>query len=81
MRTTLTIDEDLARQIDRLRREKDLSLRAVVNEALRKGLREMSAPKKSGTPFRTRTFDAKPLLANFDDIAEVLAIAEGDDFK
>lgn len=82
MRTTLTIDDDVAVQIERLRRKRDASLKNLVNEALRRGLRDMSAPTKKRKPFRTQTFHAgKPLLDNVDNIAEVLAILEGEAYK
>ncbi len=80
MRTTLTIDEDVAAQLRRLRRTRDLSLKELINEALRRGLREMAAPKKR-KPFRTRTFDMGALLVNIDNVAEAIAYAEGEGFK
>ena len=39
MRTTLTIDDDLAGQIEERRRREGLSLKQVVNALLREGLR------------------------------------------
>lgn len=82
MRTTLTIDDDVAAQLERLRRSRDSSLRDIVNDALRRGLREMGARPKKREPFRTRPIDGvKPLLDNFDNIAEALAYAEGEAFK
>ena len=38
MRTTLTIDDDLAKGIDRLRQQRGVGLRQVINDLLRKGL-------------------------------------------
>jgi ribbon-helix-helix CopG family protein len=35
MRTTLTIDDDVAAQLERLRRERDVTLKDIINEALR----------------------------------------------
>jgi hypothetical protein len=82
MRTTLTIDDDVAVQLERLRRRGDASLKDLINEALRRGLRDMNAPSKPRAPFRTQTFDAgPPLLNNLDNIAEVLAIIEGEAYK
>lgn len=82
MRTTLTIDDDVAVELRKLRRKGDLSLKAVVNDVLRRGLRRSEGRPKQRKPFRTRTFDVgKPLLTNFDNIAEVLARLEGDAFK
>ena len=82
MRTTLTIDKDVAAQLERLRRSRDVSLKDLINEALRRGLREMTARPKKSKPFRTKTFDVgQPLLDNVDNVAEVLAIIEGDAYK
>lgn len=82
MRTTLTIDDDVAASLERLRRSRDASLRALINEALRRGLKEMSRRPKPRTPFRTRSVDpGQPLLTNIDNIAEVLAVVEGETFK
>jgi hypothetical protein len=81
MRTTLTIDDDVAARIERLRRRSDISLRDLVNEALRRGLREMTAPPRKRRPFRTRTFNTGRCLINIDNVAEALAYAEGEWFK
>jgi hypothetical protein len=74
MRTTLTIDADIAVQLERLRKERNASLKSLVNEALRQGLKQLvSEPARK--PFRTRTFDAgPPLIDNIDNIAEVRVI-------
>jgi len=81
MRTTLTIDEDVAVQLERLRRSRDVSLKDLVNEALRRGLREMGTRPTKRKPFRTRTFNVGKALINIDNVAEALAYAEGEDFK
>jgi hypothetical protein len=82
MRTTLTIDDDVTAQLKRLCRSRDVSLKELINDALRRGLKEMSAPPEKRKPFRTQTIrGVKPLLDNVDNITEVLAYAEGEDFK
>jgi hypothetical protein len=82
MRTTLTIDDDLAVQLERLRRERDASLKEIVNEALRRGLRELKSPAKKRKPFRTKPFAGMiPLVPSIDNIAETIALAEGEAFK
>ena len=79
MRTTLTLDDDVAVQIERLRQAQDLGLKEIVNEALRRGLREMAAPAKRREPFRTMVHDGgKPLIDNIDNVEEILDIIEGD---
>jgi Ribbon-helix-helix protein, copG family len=82
MRTTLTIDDDVAALLERLRRNRDLSLRELVNDALRRGLREMAAKPRKREPFRTRSVDLGALrIASIDNVAEALAVAEGEAFR
>jgi hypothetical protein len=81
MRTTLTIDDDVAVQLERLRRSRDVSLKDLVNEALRRGLRDMGSRPKKGKPFRTQTFNMGRCLVNIDNVAEAIAHAEGEWFK
>ena len=82
MRTTLTIDDDVAALLVRLREERSMGLKELVNDALRRGLVEMLAPTKQRQPFRTRPVDlGRSRLANIDNIAEVLAVAEGENFR
>ncbi len=79
MRTTLTIEDDVAAELERLRRARDARLKDLVNEALRRGLQDMTAPSKKRKPFRTRSFDGGRLLvASIDNIAELLAEVEGE---
>jgi hypothetical protein len=82
MRTTLTIDDDVAATLERLRRDRDASLKDLINEALRRGLHDMGTRQKPRKPFRTKSVDAGALLIpNIDNVAEVLAIVEGEAFK
>jgi hypothetical protein len=78
MRTTLTLDDDVAALLKQtLARRKD-GLRVVVNEALRYGLRRMSGPPERRATYRTPSIDTRRcLIPNVDDVAEVLAVAEG----
>ena len=82
MRTTLTIDDDVAAELERLRRTRDASLKDLVNDALRRGLEDMAAPRKKRKPFRTRSFDCgRVLIDNIDNVWEVLDQIEGDKFR
>ncbi|MEJ0042232.1 MAG: hypothetical protein WDM81_08455 [Rhizomicrobium sp.] len=58
MRTTLTLDEDNARRLTRLRKARDASLKAVVNDVIRRGLDEAEKPPRPREPFRTKAADA-----------------------
>jgi hypothetical protein len=83
MRTTLTIDDDLAVTLERLRTERGLSLKQVVNETLRIGLATMEqGTGRRPQAYLTRAVSlGRPRLANIDDVAEALAVAEGETFR
>ena len=82
MRTTLSIDDDVTVLIATLRRERRLSLKAIVNEGLRQGLRVISGPKPARQPFHTQeTALGRCLLPTIDDVSETLATAEGESFR
>lgn len=82
MRTTLTLDDDVAAKIERLRKTRNQGLKDLVNEALREGLKHLSAPPPKRAPFRTKSVDlGRCLLGNVDNVAEVVAIAEGEHFR
>ena len=83
MRTTLTLEQDVARLLERLTRDRRTSLKAVVNEALRIGLRTLtSGPSDQPEPVRTREADLGACrLPSMDDVQSVLAVAEGERFS
>jgi len=82
MRTTLTLDDDVAAMLERLRKRSGVRAKQIVNDALRRGLAQMASPEPARTPYHTpSTSLGRCLLANLDDIAEVLAVAEGEDFR
>ena len=75
MRTTLTIDDDIAARIEEKRRKDGLSLKQVVNLLLREGLRN-SRQNPGARPYRTKThrldlhpgFDAARLNQLVDEL-------------
>ena len=82
MRTTLTLDDDVAALLKRLRRARGGGFKDLVNKALREGLKHMSSPPKKRRPFQTRSADlGRCLVGNVDNVAEVLAVAEGESYK
>jgi len=82
MRTTLTIDDDVAAVLSRLRKSREASMKALVNEALRRGLKEMGARAKRKAPLRTRSVSLGRLrIAGIDNVAEALAVSEGEAFR
>jgi Ribbon-helix-helix protein, copG family len=82
MRTTLTLDDDVTVALERLRRARDASLKDIVNDALRRGLKDLNTRPKRREPFQTQRVALGRLrLASIDNISESLAAAEGEAFK
>ena len=90
MRVTITLDDVVVALIRRVREASGRSLDATINDALRLGLtgmlkvdaegrvaqREPAAPTQR---YRTPSVDLGPcLVESLDDVAEVLAGAEGE---
>ncbi len=81
MRTTLTIDDDVAAWLKRKRKERGASLKDLVNETLRRGIHATDAPPKPRKKFETRVFDAGEPLFPVDSIDRALAYGEGENYK
>lgn len=81
MRTTLTLEDDVAALLERARERGSRTLKEVVNEALRRGLREMEEPPLETDPYRTPSTSLGGCrVGSLDDVAEALVVAEGEDF-
>jgi hypothetical protein len=81
VRTTLTIDDDVAALLERLRKTRDASLKDLVNEGLRRGLQMMADHPRRREPFRTRSVSLGQVrIASIDNIGDALAIAEGEHY-
>lgn len=78
MRTTLSLDDDVASRIEQVRQRLQRSLKEVVNEALRHGLVAMEE-RRATIPYRTQPVDlGRCRLPDVDDVAAALAAAEGE---
>ena len=78
----MTIDDDVAATLKRVKKKRKATLKAIVNEALRSGLKEMTSPPKRTRRYRTRVVSlGRCLVGSIDDVSEVLALTEGEDFK
>jgi hypothetical protein len=77
MRTTLTLDEDVAAKLKAEVRRRGLSFKEVVNETLRAGL-ETHRESAQVAPFKVkaRALGRKPGL-DYDNIGELLERLEG----
>lgn len=72
VRTTLTLDDDVALRLDQLRRaDPTRSYKDLVNDALRTGLERLATP--SAAPFRTEGVAVgRCLLPSLDDTGSIL---------
>jgi hypothetical protein len=83
MRTTLTLEDDVASEIERLRAQRGTGLKETINAVLRAGIVALRAPKPRGRArFRTEPASlGTPRLKSLDNVDEVLSFAEGEDYR
>ena len=82
MRTTLTIEDDVAVRLERELKTRKTSFKALINDVLRRGLDEMDRPAEPRTPYVLCTVDlGECLVPNLDSVAEALAHGEGEAFR
>jgi hypothetical protein len=82
MRITVTLEDDVATLIRCLRERRKVSVKTVVNETLRLGLKHLQSPSPPPRRYRTAVVSLSSCLpGNLDDVAEALAIAEGENFR
>jgi hypothetical protein len=83
MRTTLTLDPDVAIRIERMRRARELSFKELVNDAIRLGLDQLDRPPAaSRSRYATTGWDlGRCRLTDLDDVASALAFGEGEHYK
>jgi hypothetical protein len=78
MRTTLTIDDDVAAKLKAEVRRTGKALKAVVNESLRSGLLRRQQ-RKAREPFRVRTRNLGALGpgVSLENIGELVELVDG----
>lgn len=76
MRTTLTLDDDVTKLLNHLHKERGGSYKALVNDALREGLKVLEQPRPKGE-FRTPTVSLGRVLVSLDSVGDALEVAEG----
>ncbi len=84
MRTTLTLEDDVATELDRLHRARREPFKRTVNEVLRAGIAALRSRKQQRPETRFCTESAslgQPRLKSLDDISEVLAYGEGEEHR
>ena len=78
MRTTVTLDSDVAAALQRAARERGVSFKAVLNDAVRRGLSTETVRRASRTPSRDMglrpgfDIDKALTLAAADEDAEIV---------
>jgi hypothetical protein len=75
MRTTVTLDPDTERLLRQRMRERGLSFKQALNEAIRAGL----ASGRPAPPFRTRTARLGTSQVNLDRALQIAADLEDDE--
>ena len=81
MRTTLTLDDDVAARLERLRKERDDSLKAVVNDVMRHGLAALDRGAGTTTEYRLAPRSlGRPRFA-VDSVADAIAVGEGEEHR
>jgi hypothetical protein len=75
VRTTVTLDPDTDAIVRRLMRDRRLSFKAALNEAIRAGVRRDGQGRK----FRTRTFDMGPPALPLDKALRLAAELEDEE--
>ena len=82
MRTTLTIEEDVAVRLDKALETRKTSLKTLINDALRRGLDDMERPAEPITAYVLRPVDlGECRVPSLDSVAEALAHGEGEAFR
>lgn len=82
MRTTLTLDDDVAAQLEQLRGRDNRPFKQLVNDALRLGLARLdTTPAASSGPFTRPVSLGRSRLPNLDDASEAIAWAEGESHR
>lgn len=78
MRTTITLDEDVAARLKSLARRSGQAFRQVVNDTLRRGLAR-TARSAASAPFTVSARDLGCLRpgVNLDNIADLIEQVEG----
>ena len=81
MRTTLTLNDELAKRAKRSASRLGISFKDLINRALEEGLSQLEKSSKT-KPFRTKPIPMglRPGFS-YDNVAELIARSESEDFK
>ena len=79
MRTTVSLDDDVLKAVEQLRREHGMGTSAALNELARRGLAASVAD--AAEPFRQRTSPMGRPRFPVDNTGEALELLEGPDHR
>ncbi len=77
MRTTVTLADDVAAELQRLRRERSVGVSEALNELARAGMARRKKPRKK---FVQRTHSVG-IMIDVTNVAEALELAEGPNYR
>lgn len=79
MRTTITLEKDVAIRLKRLRKIRPF--KDLVNDALRAGLDQIESKPSKPRSYVIKPVKGHPRRTDLDNIAELIAEVEGDSFR
>ena len=79
MRTTITLDKDVAARLDRLRATRPF--KELVNDALRRGLDALEEAGEAAELYVLKAVEGRPRRTDLDNVAEALAGIEEDGYR
>jgi hypothetical protein len=83
VRTTVTLDPDVEAALREVLEREGGRRKELINEAIRRGLAEMQSPtRRRPSRYRTPPYDpGPPAVRGVHSIHDLLAFAEGEDFR
>jgi hypothetical protein len=78
MRTTVTLADDVAAELDRMRHERSIGVSQALNELARAGMIRKKEPRKK---FVQRTHSMGKEKVDVTNIGEVLELLEGPEYR
>ena len=82
MRTTITLDNDVAVMLEKLQKTEQKTFKQIVNEVLRMGLVQKKSIDLEPPKYSTPELEPGPCrYPDLDNIGELLAVAEREDYS
>jgi len=78
MRTTVTLADDVAAELDRMRHDRSIGVSEALNELARAGMIRKKEPRKK---FVQQTYNLGEELIDVTNVAEALEQAEGPGYR